>query len=99
MLAQAEQPSLAAQSATQPRWLIVLLAVSIALVLGITARYATLRNVNWDEFYYLSQVYDAVSQRPVKPLQTFHVRLFPWLAGSAETEIDEINFARKLLLC
>ncbi len=98
MLAQAEQPSLAAQSATQPRWLIVLLAVSIALVLGITARYATLRNVNWDEFYYLSQVYDAVSQRPVKPLQTFHVRLFPWLAGSAETEIDEINFARKLLL-
>lgn len=78
--------------------LIALLIGGVIGLIGLTGWYATLRNINWDEFFYLSQVYDAAAQRPLRPLQTFHVQLFSWLAGSARTEIDEINNVRILLL-
>jgi hypothetical protein len=71
---------------------------------GISACFATLivlcftRNVNWDEFYYLSFVHDALNGRLDRPMQTFHVHFFGWLARVPGGEVDQIAAARLVMV-
>ena len=58
---------------------------------------AWIRNVNWDEFYYLSQVHDHLNDRLDRPLQTFHVHFFGWLAAVPGHEMIQISVARLVI--
>ena len=55
-------------------------------------------NINWDEFHYLSFVYDFLRQDPLAWRQTFHVHLFSWLAAVRPDEVAQIVAARLTLL-
>lgn len=52
------------------------------------------RNVNWDEFYFLSLVHTNLAGRLETPMQTFHVHLFGWLANVPGNEMMQIFVAR-----
>jgi len=72
----------------------------LALVVGawvIRALQAFRLNVNWDEFHYLSYVYEY--QRGVLEYAwaTFHVHFFGWLSQLGGNEIDSIIAARLLI--
>ena len=70
--------------------------VFIVLNVALAFRY----NINWDEYYYLSQVYSAGEGRPLAPLQTIHVHLFGWLTALPLTEADQIVVGRLVMgLC
>jgi hypothetical protein len=55
-------------------------------------------NINWDEFFFLSFVYDYARGTLDAPLQTFHVHLFGWLPGTGGQEVDQIIVGRAALL-
>ncbi len=76
-------------------------AVLAGLVLaGLAVRVNVLGhlNVNWDEFYYLSQVFDHDRGGLTLRLQTFHVHFFGWLARVSGNEVDQIVAARAVML-
>lgn len=52
------------------------------------------QNINWDEFYYLSQVYDWRRGSLDQALQTIHVHLFAWLTLIPGNEVPQIIAAR-----
>lgn len=52
------------------------------------------RSLNWDEYWFLSQVHELDQQRLSRPLQTLHTRLFGWLPGLGGNEIDAIMAGR-----
>jgi len=54
-------------------------------------------NVNWDEFYFLSFVYDYLRGTLTLPFQTFHVHFFAWLPGLAGDEMAQILVARLVM--
>jgi hypothetical protein len=74
------------------------------LLLGIAGFFALLvglaftRNVNWDEFYFLSHVHAWLEGRLDRPMQTFFVRGFGWLQRVSENEVDQIKAARLLMV-
>lgn len=51
-------------------------------------------NINWDEFFYLSFIYEHQRGVPLNPLQTFHVHLFWWLTSLPGNEVHQIFAAR-----
>ena len=51
-------------------------------------------NINWDEFFYLSQIYQAEQGLLPSAWQTLHVRVFGWLTQLPGNEIDQILAAR-----
>ena len=55
-------------------------------------------NVNWDEFNHLSVVHDQLLGELDRPLQTFHVHLFGWLAQLPLGEIGQITVGRAIML-
>jgi hypothetical protein len=55
-------------------------------------------NINWDEFYYLSHVYDHLRGELWLKLQTFHVHLFGWLTAVPGNEVDQIIVGRAVML-
>jgi 4-amino-4-deoxy-L-arabinose transferase-like glycosyltransferase len=67
-----------------------LVALAAALHLPLIARL----NVNWDEFRFLSDVYQFQRGTLTSPLQTIHVYPFSWLPGVGQNEIDQIVAAR-----
>jgi hypothetical protein len=67
-----------------------LVALTAALHLPLTSRL----NLNWDEFRFLSDVYQFQRGTLTSPLQTIHVYLFSWLPGVGQNEIDQIVVAR-----
>lgn len=69
------------------RWSVVACFVGI-LVLVYT------KNVNWDEFYFLSHVHAFLDGRLDRPLQTFFVRGFTWLADVPGHEMEQVFVAR-----
>jgi len=74
--------------------LLGLLFASFAVqVLGIFHR-----NINWDEFLFLSNVYRAARGEGVGLLQTAYVHLFGWLTRIGGDEIAQIIAARALYL-
>ncbi len=50
--------------------------------------------VNWDEFLYLSRVYDYQSQMLNRALQTFHVYFFNWLPLVDANEVRQVEAGR-----
>ncbi len=58
---------------------------------------ACARNVNWDEFFFLSQVHEYQQGRLDRPLQTFHVHFFGWLAVLPGNEMTQIAVARLMM--
>lgn len=67
---------------------LVVVATTILVALAWT------RNVNWDEFYFLSQVYAYQDGRLDRPLQTAFVHAFGWLAHVPGHEMGQIFAAR-----
>ncbi len=55
-------------------------------------------NISWDEFYFLSQVYEARAGSLVSHLQTLHVHFFQWLSLVSANEVDQIIAARIVML-
>lgn len=55
------------------------------------------QNIHWDEFFYLSQVYDFSAGRLADAFQTFHVRLFLPLTRASGDETNQIVFGRLTL--
>lgn len=56
------------------------------------------RNVNWDEFYFLSHVHAHISGNLDRPLQTFFVHGFGWLASVPGQEMEQIAAARVVMM-
>ena len=63
------------------------------------AAMAWTRNVNWDEFYFLSHVHAYLGGTLDRPLQTFFVHGFGWLSAFSENEVDQITAARLVMMC
>ena len=55
------------------------------------------RNVNWDEFYFLSLVHEHLNGRLDRPMQTGFVHGFGWLARLPGDEMDQIFIARLVM--
>lgn len=73
-------------------WTLLLLSLA-AQLLGVVHR-----NVNWDEFLFLSNVYRVSNGHAVGLLQTSYAQLFRWLTGIGGGEIAQITVARALYL-
>ncbi len=83
-----ETPPLRAVSVEKPG--IVFAFVALACL-------AYYRNVNWDEFYFLSHVHAWVDGRLDRPLQTVFVHAFRWLTWLPGNEWEQI-FAGRLVM-
>lgn len=70
----------------------------ILCVLVAMAGMSWTRNVNWDEFYFLSHVHAHLDDRLDRPLQTVFVHAFGWLAEVSGNEVDQIAIARLVML-
>ncbi len=55
------------------------------------------RNVNWDEYYFLSHVHAHLDGRLDRPLQTAFVHAFGWLATIPGFEMAQITVARLVM--
>ncbi len=79
---------------------IAVIRTAIIAAFCVLAALAYMRNVNWDEFFYLSQVHAHLDGRLDRPLQTIHVHLFGWLALLPGNEMTQIFAARLVMtLC
>jgi hypothetical protein len=90
-------PGVAAQAARP--------AVRRSLIVGVIALAAVAhvqvllrRNINWDEFWFLSFVHDYVRGTLATPLQSFHVHVFGWLPAVGGDEVAQILTGRAALL-
>ncbi|AZO29913.1 hypothetical protein [Mesorhizobium sp. M1B.F.Ca.ET.045.04.1.1] len=76
------------------RWTILILFGTIAALELATALF---REINWDEFHFLSLVFEYKRASLSLALQTFHVHLFSWLTLLPTDEIGAIAIARCLM--
>ncbi|RVQ65481.1 hypothetical protein EKN06_13165 [Croceicoccus ponticola] len=75
-------------------------AVAIALLLAAQATLVFTRAINWDEFFFYSQVHQFLRGEALPPFNTIHVHLFTWLPAVADNGVDAIVIARiVMLLC
>jgi hypothetical protein len=74
-----------------------LLAIS-GFLFAFIACYASIKNINWDEFFFLSHIYSVARGEAIQPLQTFYVHLFGWLPGLGGNEISQIMAARAVFV-
>lgn len=72
--------------------LVLLAGVGVLAVLHLQLVFRI--NVNWDEFRFLSDVYELRRGTLSRPLQTLHARAFAWLAEVPGFEIEQIIAAR-----
>lgn len=70
----------------------ILFAIIFCLLLQLHLQFV--QKINWDEFYFLSMVYEHQRGELTKPLQTLHVHLFGWLTAVGKDEIQKIEIAR-----
>ncbi len=75
-----------------------LLAVTILVILGIQVFFLIHFNINWDEFYFLSLVFEYSNGTLSRSLQTFHVHLFGWMSSLGWDEIRLILLGRTFML-
>lgn len=66
----------------------------LALMAAVGLHRVFLINVNWDEFFYLSFVYDHQRGALSSPLQTIQVHLFGWLPWIGGGEVAQVIAAR-----
>lgn len=70
--------------------------IGLLFVLHFTM--VTGRSVNWDEFWFYSQVEVIARGDWIQPLQTIHTRALFWLPALGGSEIDHIVIARLFML-
>jgi len=75
--------------------LFLLGAISVILLLQLHLQFV--QKVNWDEFFYLSHIYDAQEGRLTKVLQMGHVYLFGWLTKIPGGEMVQITVGRVVM--
>jgi hypothetical protein len=78
-----------------PLWPVA--AAALLLLLALRLHLMLRLNIHWDEFHYLSFVYDFLRDAPLTWRQTFHVHAFSWLASVAGGEVSQIVAARLVL--
>jgi len=75
-------------------WLLGAIALSLLLQCWL----AFTRQINWDEFWFLSRLYQYREGALSASLQTFYVHLFAWLPHVSDNVIGRIVSARVLML-
>ena len=75
-------------------WLYALIGLLAVMHISM----ATGRSINWDEFWFYSQVETVARGEFMQPLQTIHTRFFFWLPAMSGSEIDHILIARVFML-
>jgi len=75
-------------------WLLGAIALSLLLQCWL----AFTRQINWDEFWFLSRLYQYREGALSASLQTFYVHLFAWLPHVSNNVIGRIVSARVLML-
>ena len=75
----------------------VLLLWLMACVLFLQLHLQFIQKINWDEFFYLSHIYDAQAGRLDKTLQMAHVYLFRWLILIPGGEMVQITVGRVMM--
>jgi hypothetical protein len=55
-------------------------------------------NINWDEFLYLSKIYNYESGRSLSAIQTIYIHFFGWLRNIPGNEVSQIIAARYVYL-
>ncbi len=78
-------------------WLDISLLALIVIALGLELRLVFDLNINWDEFHFLSRIYEHRTGVLTSRLQTLHVQLFGWLPAVSLSEVDQIVTARGVL--
>jgi hypothetical protein len=76
----------------------LLLMLMVAGVAAMQLHHVFVQAVNWDEFFYLSQVHELQRGSLNVALQTVHTRLFAWLPLVPGQEVDQIRAARLVML-
>ncbi|MEE2673458.1 MAG: hypothetical protein VX466_06675 [Myxococcota bacterium] len=79
-------------------WLDTAILVLIVIATALELRLVFHLNINWDEFHFLSRIYEYRSGVLTSRLQTLHVHLFGWLPAISMNEVDQIVAARSALL-
>jgi hypothetical protein len=75
------------------------LFVGVVAALLAQAWLALAMEINWDEFYFLSQIHEYQRGELTKALQTIHVHLFGWVTAAGD-EIRQVEAGRlAMLLC
>ncbi len=70
----------------------VFASIAVCAVMQLWLQF--IQQINWDEFFYLSQIYEHQRGNLTRPLQTLHVHLFGWLTDLSTNEVLEIRVAR-----
>ena len=71
------------------------LFITIALLLKLSLVFRL--KVQWDEFYFLSQVYSGIRGSLPSQFQNFHVHFFTWLSLVSGNEVDQVLAARVVM--
>ena len=74
------------------------LLAAVAVLLGLQLHLALAMTVNWDEFYFLSQIYQYAHGELAQPINTFHVHLFQWLRLAPGWEVNQVVAGRLAML-
>jgi hypothetical protein len=82
------------QSAAATAWIEAALALLIGLEILFKYRLLFHLNISWDEFLYLSKIYEYECAALSYPLQTFYVHFFGWLPLVSGNEVTQIMWAR-----
>ena len=72
-----------------------------AVIVGVLAVQAILAfriNANWDEFVFLSRIYEYLRGEPIGRFQSIYVHVFTWLPGIDGTEIEQIIAGRLVMV-
>jgi hypothetical protein len=77
---------------------IALLVGTTLFILCIQVLYLINFNINWDEFLYLSLIFEYSSGTLSKSLQTFYVHFFTWMTNLEWDEVQLILLSRTLML-
>lgn len=83
------------ENADRARTIQRLSIIGIFLILAVLS---FTRNVQWDEFYFLSHVHAWLDGRLDRPMQTFFVHAFGWLRQVSADEITQIAAARTVMV-
>ena len=78
---------------------IVVLVGTILYILYVQISLIANSNINWDEFLYLSLIFEYSSGTLARSLQTFYVHFFTWMTNLDWDEIKLILLSRNLMLC
>lgn len=76
---------------------VAVLAVALAVVWVARLWLLPTLNVNWDEFYFLSQVHALARGELSAPYLTFHAHLFGFVRHVADNEVDQVLALRVVM--